>query len=105
MTMCASGGERRPAMTFRSRGIGYDFASIVAEQVAVAGGPPPPRQGEARPGPPETVGRRDRETTKEWRLTMRNFFKGLWQAMSRADGADRTQARSVGYAGVNTCYN
>src|SRR3546814_18800725 len=59
-----------------------------AEQVAVAGGPPPPRQGEARPGPPETVGRRDREPTTEWRLTMRNIFKGLWQDESGAASAE-----------------
>src|SRR3546814_8780509 len=50
-----------------------------------AGGPPPPRQGEARPGPPETVGRRDREPTKEWRLTMRNFFKGFGRTRARSE--------------------
>src|SRR3546814_12681410 len=66
-----------------------------AEQVAVAGGPPPPRQGEARPGPPETVGRRDREPTKEWRLTMRTFFKGLWQDESGTAAAAYDDRKSV----------
>src|SRR3546814_4682419 len=71
-----------------------------AEQVAVAGGPPPPRQGEARPGPPETVGRRDREPTKEWRLTMRNFFKVLWQDESGAAAAEYALILAIVAVGI-----
>src|SRR3546814_18441052 len=76
-----------------------------AEQVAVAGGPPPPRQGDARPGPPETVGRRDREPTQEWRLNLRNFFQGLWQAESGAAAAESAHILALVAVGITVAVN
>src|SRR3546814_14560549 len=55
---------------------------------------------EARPGPPRNVGRRVREPTKEWRKTMRNFFKGLWKDESGAAAAEYALIMAVIGAGM-----
>lgn len=49
----------------------------------------------------ETVGRRDREPTKEWRLTMRNFFKGLWQDESGAAAAEYALILAIVAVGIS----
>src|SRR3546814_2703362 len=55
---------------------------------------------EARPGPPRSVGRRVREPTKEWRKTMRNFLKGLWQDESGAAAAEYALILAIVGAGI-----
>src|SRR3546814_5122425 len=55
---------------------------------------------EARPGPRGNVGRRVREPTKEWRRTMRNFLKGLWQDESGAAAAEYALILAVIAVGI-----
>src|SRR3546814_72515 len=55
---------------------------------------------EARPGPRGNVGRRVREPTKEWRLTMCNFLKGLWQDENGAAAAEYALILAVIGAGI-----
>src|SRR3546814_8757566 len=55
---------------------------------------------EARTGPPRNGGRQVREPTKEWRLTMRNFLKGLWQDENGAAAAEYALILAVIGAGI-----